>query len=60
MCVGADTLKVLTVYSDRIPIRGHQCNGQKWELGERGRREEYQEMKPYERDKKKGQLSQKQ
>lgn len=44
--MGENTLKLLTVYSDHIPSRGHQYNGQKWEVcegGKTGRREQRNE-----------------
>lgn len=50
---GADTFKLLTVYSDHIPSRGHQYNRRKWEVWEGVRQvEENKEMKQNERDKK--------
>lgn len=53
MCIGADALKLLTVYSDHVPSRGHQCNGQKGEVRDGGRQvEDNKGMKPYERGKK--------
>ncbi len=51
--MGADALKLLTVYSDHVPSRGHQCNGQKREVCDEGRQvEDNKGMKQCERDKK--------